>query len=53
VVADGQLAPGLQDEAVLDGAGDRAHVHDFVRADKGGELCVHYSISNWLMVVSD
>jgi hypothetical protein len=46
VIADWQFAPGLQDEAMLDGAGDWPHVHDFVCADNGGGLCVHNLIVN-------
>ena len=41
VIADRQFAPGLQDEPMFDGAGDRAHVHDFVGADDGFSLCGH------------
>jgi hypothetical protein len=53
VVTDWKFAPGLQDEAMLDGAGDGADVHYFVCAENGGELCVHDWIVNWVAVAGD
>ena len=35
VVANGQLEPSLNNEAVLHGARNGAHIHDFVGADEG------------------
>src|ERR1035437_910369 len=44
VVANGQLEPGLDDEAVFHGARNGTHVHDFVRADEGFSGGVHFLI---------
>ena len=38
MIADGQLKPGLNNQAMFDRTGNRAHVHDFVRADEVGCL---------------
>ncbi len=50
VIAQGQVEPGLENQTMLDRAGNRAHVHDLVGANQCGNVRCSLHSFNFFLV---